>query len=97
MEVFGDTLTIVDDRQAADIRFAIRCDIDCSRISITRITEHLDNDILNATDVMFGLSAFSFLAAQADETAPQVFLDTQMSSSGDLLDEIYEVTVTHFA
>lgn len=84
----GDTRPIIDDGHDPTIGLLAGSDEDALRSCISAIAEQLDDDILEALDILSRLASLSFRAAQLDETGAEISLDLERVSVAGFLYEM---------
>ena len=63
----GDAGTVIDHDEGAGITLSRRSNEYSARTRVPRVAEHLDDDVLDATDVMFCLAPLGLANAQTNE------------------------------
>ena len=71
----GDTRAVVDHDKRASVALSGRGDKDAMGPGVPGVAQHLDDDVLNAADVVLCLAPLGLANAKADEAVAQRLLD----------------------
>ena len=76
------------------VALARRGDEDALRVGVARVAQELDDDVLEAPDVVLCLPAFGLGHAQTHVAVAERLLDFEVAVAGDRGDEVYEWVVS---
>ncbi len=91
LHVIGDTVAVVEHDERAHATLDRGCHEDLVRACVARVAQHLDDDVLDAADIMLGLAPLGLGDTKADESLAEVLLDTQNGFASHGGDEAHEV------
>ena len=91
----GNAVAVIDDSDTAEIPFARHRHEDVARVRIACVAQRFDDDVFGRSDVMRGLPALSFLAAEADESVAEVIFNAKRRARTRRFDEIFQGVFAH--
>jgi len=86
---------VIDHGEQTRVPIACRGDEDPLGMSVACIAQHLDDDILEGTDVVLCLPTLSLRDPQANKPIAKVLLDFEVGLAGDGRYEIDECVIVH--
>ena len=91
----GHSVAVVDHDDPATLPLARDGHEDALRMGVTRVAQHLYDDVLGGTDIVSRLATLRLGALQTDEAIPEVGLDPEMAVAANVLYELFKRIVGH--
>jgi hypothetical protein len=82
VEGLGDALSVVEDDERPQVALAAGGHEDAPGTGIASVPEHLDDGVLDATDVMLGLAPLGLADAKLHEAVAELLLDAKGAVAG---------------